>query len=198
MLGVTLRVTWVNRPEIERLRREYGGVIFAFWHNQILIPAYTHRRQGIRIMISQSRDGEYIARTVARLGFVPVRGSSRRFAVRALKEIVKEGRAAHDLSITPDGPRGPRYRVQPGAAAMGKFSGLPVIPCGICATPRWQLNTWDRFNIPRPFARAVIIYEDPVRVPPDADAVTLDEFRRIIEARMQAAQQRAESFFSPH
>ncbi|OQY26854.1 MAG: hypothetical protein B6244_12295 [Candidatus Cloacimonetes bacterium 4572_55] len=192
LLGASWRVRLINRDLEQNLKSQHSAVILAFWHSQMLIPTYTQRQRDTRIMISQSKDGEYIARTVQRLGFTPVRGSTSRRGAQALAEMVRQGRAGYDLGITPDGPRGPRYQARIGAAILARDSGLPVIPCGVTAKKRIELNTWDRFAIPYPFTTAVVRYNPPIYVSPDADRKELEKKRLEIEKALILAQQQAE------
>ncbi len=196
LMGSTWQVFWPNRDIENNLKKKYGGVIFAFWHSQILIPAFTHRNRQIRIMISQSNDGEYIARTVKRLGFVPIRGSSSRRGLRALNELVKEGKYKQDLAITPDGPRGPRFKAQIGVVILSKRSGLPIIPCGISAKKRKELNSWDRFCIPYFFTKIAFIYGQPIHISRNINKRQLEIKRQEIESVMQDVQRQAEEYFN--
>lgn len=195
LMGWSWRVHWENLDLERQLIAEYGGVIFAFWHSQMLMPSFTHRNRAIRIMISSSKDGELIARTVGNLGFVPVRGSSSRRGMRALIEMIRDGKQGHLLAITPDGPRGPRYQAQTGVVLLGKGSGLPVLSVGIAAKKRRKLNSWDRFCIPNFFTDVVIYYDQPVIVPPDIAPEAQESYRHRIEASMLATQEKAERYW---
>src|SRR5215470_9053241 len=112
-----------KRPEC---RQRY---IYAFWHENMLLPAYHYGRARVHVLISQHADGQLIAEVCRHLGFGTVRGSSRRDGARAVRRMLKLGRSAH-LSITPDGPRGPRRQVQPGLIYLAARTGLPVVPAG--------------------------------------------------------------------
>ena len=194
-MGKTWKIIEENAEIQEKATTEYSSIIYAFWHNQMLLPSFTHRKKQVRIMISQSQDGEFIARTVSALGFVPVRGSTSRQGIKALFEMSHEGKLGHKLAITPDGPRGPRYQVQIGLLLLAQRSGLPIIPCGFAAKNRIELNSWDRFCIPKLFTPVAMIYGDPILVDKDLSKDQLEKKRLEIEQKMQQIQYRAETFF---
>jgi hypothetical protein len=190
-LGASLDVTYLPRGAEEARRRRGERVIYAFWHGRMLMPAWTHRFRGVAIMISRHKDGEFIARVVSRLGFVPARGSSTRGGVAGLKAILDLAENGHDLAFTPDGPRGPRYRVQPGVVYAAGRTGLPIIPGAIEAAPAWTLGSWDEFTIPRPFGRVLILEGEPIRVPPDLDDAGIAAQCRDLETVMHGLMARA-------
>jgi hypothetical protein len=194
LLGRSLRITWVG---LERRDAVAGPVVYAFWHARMLILAFTHRWRHIRIMISESRDGEYIARPVSRLGFVPIRGSSSRSGLRALVQMVQQAKAGHDCAVTPDGPRGPREAFQGGALGIAQRSGVPIVPIAAAAERCWRLNSWDRFVIPKPFSRAVVVLGEPVDVPKHLNAQEREALRLDLEARLVAVTRQAEKWFAP-
>ena len=154
-LGGSLRAQILPR-DFDRERR--GPVIFSFWHGRMLIPSFTHRGRGVGILISIHRDGEYIARVVDRMGFKTIRGSSTRGGVPGLKGMLRLAERGCDVAFTPDGPRGPRYRVQPGVIYAASRTGLPVVPCAVEANPAWVLNSWDEFTIPKPAGSTRILF----------------------------------------
>ena len=165
-------------------RDRTGPVIYACWHGRMLIPSFTHRGKGMGILVSRHRDGEYIARVVDRLGFVPVRGSSTRGGVPGLRGMMRLSERGCDVAFTPDGPRGPRYRVQKGVIYAASRTGLPVVPTAVEANPAWVLGSWDEFTIPKPFARTVIVCGEPIHVPAELDREALEHHRVKLEAEM--------------
>lgn len=125
-LRATMRLEFVD---CERFREgARGQVIFAFWHGRLLMMPYFYRGKGISILVSQSKDGELIARTVAGFGLDSVRGSTTRGALSGLKGLMKAARAGRDLAITPDGPKGPFQKAQMGAVQLARTTGLPIVP----------------------------------------------------------------------
>jgi hypothetical protein len=143
-------------------------------------------------MISTSKDGEYQNRLFERFGFHTVRGStSARGAVACALTMAKQLRNGAVLAHTPDGPRGPLHVVHQGAIFLAQKSGVPIVPAGISANPRLLLSTWDQYLIPAPFARAALIFGDPIRVPKDLDengrAIYAERLRQaIIDLEAQA------------
>ena len=159
-----------------------GGVIYTLWHGRLLPLTYLHRHQNIATLISQSSDGEYIARVVERWGYTAMRGSSSRGGSGALREMVKVARTGRSLAITPDGPRGPRQRLKPGVLTLAQLTGQPMIPISASATRAWWVDArWDLFLVPRPLATVFVRYADPVYVPRDADQATIAEIGSRVE-----------------
>lgn len=163
--GKTWRITWVGNESLREIRDRGGKVLYASWHKNILPLAYFYRKQGIHIMISEHRDGEFIARTVKRLGFHPLRGSSTRGGSKALFEMSQVSKRGFDAGITPDGPKGPKHKVQPGTVVIASRSNLPVVPVAVSARPCWKLKSWDNFIIPKPLSKVVISIGKPLHLP---------------------------------
>lgn len=189
MLGGTWRIEWASSEGAASLEAESRPYLLAFWHEHILSLAYTHRDRGIVVLVSQSRDGEYISQVIHRLGLGTVRGSSSRGGVRALLHMAKHGREGHSLAVTPDGPRGPRHQVQTGLLSIAARSGLPIVPLTTGCRGSWRLDSWDRFEIPKPFARVRVITGEPISIPMDA---TVDALERDYSMRVQSAMDEVE------
>jgi lysophospholipid acyltransferase (LPLAT)-like uncharacterized protein len=166
-----------RRPEN---RQRY---IYAFWHENMLLPACFYGRCDIHVLISQHADGQFIAEVCRHLGFPTVRGSTTRGGVEAMRHMLKLGRSVH-LAITPDGPRGPRRRVQPGLVYLAAKTGLPIVPAGIAYDRPWRARSWDRFALPRPWSRAIAVTDELVVVPLDATREQLEEYRQRVEDMM--------------
>ncbi|MFQ5988132.1 MAG: lysophospholipid acyltransferase family protein, partial [Dehalococcoidia bacterium] len=152
LLGRTLRCAFINREIELELRRE-GSFILAGWHSRSLYFAYHYRDQTMSVMISGSTDGEIVAPVVNAMGVLPVRGSSSRGGTMAFRKVVRLLKEGWDTAITPDGPRGPRCRVQPGVIELACISGAPILPATFDARYRVVFNSWDRFVLPLPFSR---------------------------------------------
>lgn len=176
----------VRTPEPHRPLTAHGAVIYTLWHGRLLPLTFLHRRQNIATLISQSSDGEYIARVVERWGYTAVRGSSSRGGSAALREMVKLARTGRSLAITPDGPRGPRQQLKPGVLTLAQLSGQPIIPMSASATRAWWVDArWDLFLVPKPFATVFVRYADPVYVPRDADETATAAIGREVEATLK-------------
>lgn len=174
-----------------KLSREDGApqdefrrpAIWSFWH-RCLIPAAWHwRRLQVGVMTSRSFDGEYIARIIEKLGFVAVRGSSSRGAVRALLGMKDHVDAGNIVGFTIDGPRGPRYVAKPGPVLLAKKTGLPLLTLHAGMRNAWVLRSWDAFLIPKPFSTVLIRMGRMIPVPADAD----DAAMQSCHAELQAA-----------
>ena len=179
-----LTVRIVQAPSsLARLNRSPApSGIYAFWHAQQLSMLWHYRRSGAAILISASRDGEYIARIAKAVGYRPVRGSTSRLGAAGLKEMIRHAGEGKTVAFTPDGPRGPRHSVQPGVLAVAQQTGCPIVPTAVGLSDFWELPSWDRFRVPKPFARGWSCWGEPLYVPADADAAALrrmaDELRR--------------------
>jgi lysophospholipid acyltransferase (LPLAT)-like uncharacterized protein len=191
LLARTWRVREVGREGWLRCRAERRPVIVALWHGQMLPLVEYHRDQGVSVLISEHRDGEIIARVVEALGFRTIRGSTSRGGARALLEIVRTLRRGEEVAITPDGPRGPRHSFAGGALVAAQRSGAPVIPVLAHVSRAWRLRSWDRFEIPKPFARIVVAYGEPTYVEAATAQAAAEEAPRF-EALMHAVAETAE------
>ena len=160
-LGATWRVKVHGRQALLDRTPEAPRVVLTLWHGQMLPILWAHR-QPTGVMISEHKDGEIIARIVGTFGFFGVRGSSSRGGTRALLEAVQVLKRSADMAITPDGPRGPRYSFAPGALVLAHRAGAPVVSLVAHVDRKWQLRSWDGFEIPKPFARVTIEYGEPV------------------------------------
>lgn len=169
-------------------------IIFAIWHNRlalalILYERYVARRDRHRKMaalVSASRDGALLARILELFNVQPVRGSSSRRGAQALRELVTWGQRDHDLAITPDGPRGPRYVVQEGVISAAQLTGLPIVPVAYRLSWKITFKSWDRFQMPLPFARCDVITGSALRVPREATAEEREALRQELEERLRA------------
>jgi lysophospholipid acyltransferase (LPLAT)-like uncharacterized protein len=192
LVGKTIRLKVIGEEKVRTARKKTENVIYAFWHNRMLLLVYAHRHRGINVIVSRSRDGELIARTAQRFGFEAVRGSSSSGGGPAQLRLLKKLTGGVDAAVAPDGPRGPRYRVQMGVIHLGQKSGCPVIPVAVSASRKLVLKSWDGLRIPCPFARAVLIYGEPVEVSPHSG---LEEKRRELEKRLMEVIQKADSYY---
>jgi lysophospholipid acyltransferase (LPLAT)-like uncharacterized protein len=163
--------------------------IYAFWHETLLFPAA--RRAKVHILISQHADGELIAQVCRHLGIGVVRGSSTRGGSQALLELLHCSRRAH-LAVTPDGPRGPRRRLQRGLILLASASGLPIVPCGVGFARAWRARSWDRFAVPHPWSTATGVLGPAIRVPPRLTRDGLEHYRRLVEEQLLLATDAAE------
>lgn len=165
------------RVETENLDRSFAGergVILVTWHGRTLICANVFKGRGLWALISLSRDGELQNNIFGRFGFQIVRGSTGRGGVRGALQMARKVKEGGVLAFTPDGPRGPTHRVQPGVILMAQKSGAPIVPLGVSVSSRWLIKSWDSYLIPKPFARAFMLLGDPIHVPPHITEVERD------------------------
>jgi len=185
----TLRWTVDGAEHWERFMRLERQPIIAFWHGRILGGLHYFRRHGIVVMTSQNFDGEWIARIIHRFGYGTARGSTSRGAARALVQLREDLRAGRPVAFAIDGPRGPARVAQPGAVWLAGATGHPILPFHIEASDSWTLRSWDRTQIPKPFARVAIAIGEPMTVAGTADdvveaaRVALEEVLRRLENR---------------
>lgn len=168
-LGWTTRIYWFKNEACESLEKSGHGLIYAIWHNQQLFLLYPYRGQKIAPLISQSSDGEYIARCLPKFGMLAVRGSTTRGGARALIRLLQASRDGYRPMLTPDGPRGPIYKVQSGILFLAKKTGLPIIPVGSALSHKIKVHSWDRMRVPLPFGKTALTYGTPIYVTSDED-----------------------------
>jgi hypothetical protein len=172
------------------------GKIFCGWHGRSLIPANYFRKLGYWVIISHSQDGEMQTRIFTRFGYNIIRGSTGRGGVRALIESIKVLKKNGSMAITPDGPRGPSGVVQEGVMMMAQKSGCALIPVSTHAKPSFYVNTWDKYMVPMPFAKAVFMFGEPIYVPPDSTPEEVELLRKRLEDEIHRLQSEAENWFS--
>jgi lysophospholipid acyltransferase (LPLAT)-like uncharacterized protein len=185
IIGMTQRITYVGLGRARDVLRQHGSGIIAFWHNRILGTTYNYFRlfgdKQIVALISRSRDGEYATRIQEVFGTIPVRGSSNRVNVDAVKKIVREIKAGKNCAITPDGPRGPRYSVQNGALVIATLANAPIIPVCYDCTKKRVLNSWDQFIVPLPFGKMVFVFGNPIFTRDGSRKIAVDQLRVVLK-----------------
>ncbi len=187
LLCRTCRVVIVD-PENENAPLEKDkSLIYASWH-QRFFPGVTFfaTRKPIAIMISRSRDGEFIAKVADILGWHPIRGSSSKGGVSALIKLKKRAAEGYRIGHIVDGPKGPFGSVKPGIVMMAQATGLAIVPVITSAERHWQAKSWDRFMIPKPFTRIIIRFGEPFYVPRQVNSDQFEDKRKEIEDRLSA------------
>ncbi len=169
--------------------------IAAFWHENILVPCYLFARPEILVLISQHADGEMIAQVCEWLGFGTIRGSKTRGGIKAMREMVRSCQG-HYIAVMPDGPRGPRRKLELGLIYLAAKTGLPIVLLGVGHDRPWRLKTWDRFCLPRPFSTAIVVASEPIHIPEDADRATLESYRERVEQMLTEVTDYAERLAS--
>ena len=193
LIGPTLRVS-ISCEDGAQETLEQRPLIASFWHSCMIPATYICRDLGVRVMSSNSYDGEYMGRIIRKFGFVAVKGSSSRNAVRALLGLRRALGDGWTVAFTLDGPRGPRHKVKPGPVALARSSGVPLTMFHAAVDKAWVLNSWDRMMIPRPFSRVLLRFGKLIPVPADASDEEVERYT----AALQAALDRVCEFSEAH
>jgi len=159
-------------PEYTAGLRRGERFVYAFWHSTMLPLVVFHRDEGAAVLVSRHRDGELIARVIERMGFVAARGSSTRGGEAGVRGMLAWAERDRHLGITPDGPRGPAEEVKDGAIYLAERAALRLVPTAAAAHPARVLATWDRFLVPWPFARVLVVHGAPFAPGPAGGAAT--------------------------
>jgi len=191
LIGRTLRLRLLLAPgATQDPPRE--RTIYCMWHQCVIAAAYPYRNRDLRIVISRSFDGELIARTIKKLGYIPVRGSSSRGGAGALLALHDEVQQRAMAVFTADGPRGPRHVAKPGPVLLARNTGAPLVAFHVACERAWVLHSWDALMIPKPFSRGVVSVEAPITVPPDDQDGALPRSLMELQRRLDSARTSAE------
>lgn len=191
----TLRWEVEEYNNLDDIRKSGKRLIIVFWHGRIFMATYFFRDQHIVVMTSRNRDGEYIAKVIQRFGYGLARGSSTRGSRAATVECLRAMEDGRDLGLAIDGPKGPRYIAKPGAAYFARKSGNPVIPLHIAVRKKWVMNSWDHFQVPVPFARAVVLTGHPIYVNLDASPEEVRAAEECIQFELENLRERGDSWW---
>jgi hypothetical protein len=186
LLAFTLRLEVRDLCGIGSRDANIPPVIYILWHNRFFVvpPAWNKICYGHRktvALTSASKDGAMVASAMAVFGLGAVRGSSSRRAVAALVGLKRALMEGLDVCLTPDGPRGPRYKIQPGFIKLAEATGAPIVPIHVRFSSAWRLKTWDRFVIPKPFSRVVVTFAEAITVPRGLDESAFENERVKLE-----------------
>jgi lysophospholipid acyltransferase (LPLAT)-like uncharacterized protein len=195
LIGSTMRLRVVDfekaMAEIESRR-----FILAFWHSRILIVSYLYKGWGGVSLVSGSKDGEIIAQILKRQGQETIRGSTSRDGVRALAKLIKAlQQEVRPGAVVPDGPRGPRFKVQAGIITLAQKTGYPIVPVSYSAKTIKIFASWDRFILPCPFSEGRVIYGTPLSVPCKVNAETKEVYRARLEGELNRITQLVDRYY---
>ncbi len=196
-LGSTLRWQVSGVEHLEAVAAAGRQPIFGFWHGRILQGTLYFQRRGIVVITSENFDGEWIARVIGRFGFGTARGSTSRGARGAMRQLLRVMSQGRPTAFTLDGPRGPSRVAQPGAVWLAKATGHPVVPFHAESSTHWTLRSWDRTQIPKPFANVALAIGEPLYVPREADEAGLEQARVELERRLGALEGEARRMAGP-
>jgi lysophospholipid acyltransferase (LPLAT)-like uncharacterized protein len=168
-------------PSVDPVNEKYSGQkIYIFWHEYILFPLYLRGNNNLVMLLSPHRDAEILSRTAHHMGFQCVRGSSYRGGASALRELMNKSRGMN-LTMTPDGPRGPRRKLAQGPIYLAAKLGLPLVAMGFGYDQPWRTRSWDRFALPRPYSRARAVVSPAINLPTDLDRDGVEYYRQRVE-----------------
>ena len=184
ILGATWRMEIRGGEHLEQARKMSDSVIFVFWHGRLLVLSWSHRGSKVYILASEHYDGDLMGKTIEWLGFGHLKGSTTRGGTRALRELRSLLGGGQDIGLTVDGPKGPRGKVQQGATELSRLASSAVLPVSDTARGRKIFGSWDRFQVPVPFARVIVEYGEPLIVPAGAGAEERERLRIELERRL--------------
>ncbi len=191
-LGSLMRIRVVGEERERELEATKSNWILAVLHGRMVVPLYTHRKRGITGLTSPSRDGEIITSLVQKLGYKTVRGSSRESAAAGLRGMIRVAKSSVVANMV-DGPTGPREDPKLGTVAIAKAAGIPIVPLIGAAAPAWEFErSWDRFQVPWPFSRGVVIVGEPMTIPAEEKADDLEKWRLELKRRMISLREQAD------
>jgi lysophospholipid acyltransferase (LPLAT)-like uncharacterized protein len=187
MISLTYRVKIVDPRNESDILDKGKSLIYASWH-QRFFPGiqFFATRKPISIIISKSRDGDFIARIVDILGWYPVRGSSSRGGSEALQKVNELALNGYKIGHIVDGPQGPPEVIKAGLIRIAQVTGKPIIPTITSGQKKWVFNSWDRFMVPKPFSRVIIRFGEPIYVSPDLNEDEFEKNRVLVEKKMKA------------
>lgn len=197
-LMCTLRISSSGVAQSSARLGKDMGVLFVTWHDLTLMPLHLFRHQDIGVMMSTSRSGRIQAGFFRLYGWPTVWGSTKkREGIKALREVLRSLRAGQSFAFTPDGPKGPRHHAHPGVIYLASNAPTVLMPLGVAASAYWNLPTWDKYLIPKPFARVHIHIGEPLALPADIarDEMELwqDRITAVINEASAQAQKRIQT-----
>jgi len=175
----------------DQLRKRTRQIFIAFWHRHLMVVLCAYRGLHFCAPVSTHKDGEYVAHVMERLGSLAVRGSTTRGSVNLLRGMLRAVKEGWNCGVTPDGPRGPRFTVQPGVIMLARRSGLPLYPVGVAAKGAWVLNSWDAFVIPKPGAKVCIFFGQPL-LPETLSSLPIGTLCAMLKESLEDANRQAE------
>jgi lysophospholipid acyltransferase (LPLAT)-like uncharacterized protein len=182
------RFTVVEQDAIRPLLEPGYPAIIALWHASLIYTLFCFRHHPAVIMVSGSSDGEWVARSLNSWGQIPMRGSKHKGGLRTVKEMARIMRQQGcNAGIVADGSKGPARIAQKGAVVLAKETGAPMVPTGFAAKPAFRFNSWDRTILPFPGSKVVMVYGQPISVPPDARGIQIEESRKNLEDSLNEA-----------
>ena len=185
-IGVTCRKRELGLEHIARLRKSGKNWIYCTWHTNVSVAVWVLKKQNLALMVSESVDGEKIARVIRSYGNTALRGSTSKGSVKVFRKMLQWLREGRSAGITPDGPRGPKHVLQSGTVALAQKAGCPLVPIHIESTRQWVLaKSWDNHKLPKPFSTIVVVYGPPYCLPRKMDKEEFESRRLEFEKIMR-------------
>jgi|SRR5689334_3198612 lysophospholipid acyltransferase (LPLAT)-like uncharacterized protein len=195
--GPTLRYEVLGWQHIDRVHSENRHCVYSFWHQTIFLAMWWWRHRGVVAMTSGNFDGQILGSALARLGFGTTYGSSSRGGLRGLAVLARQLRAGHDVAFAADGPRGPRHIAKPGPVILARRSRCPIVAFHLFAEHAHTFEkAWDRFQLPRPFSRVVLVIGAPIELLDEIGRDAVERKQAELQSALERARETAESWFS--
>lgn len=184
------RIEYLGEDTLRSLWQRGEQLILPYWHEQTMLMVFAYRGPKVNVLISASKDGELLTRTMRFFNIDAVRGSSSRGGRAAFRALVELGRQNVDIVLTPDGPRGPRRELKDGVIQLARLTGRPVVPMAFCCSRGFRFSSWDRFLFPLPFGRGIYAFGEPLRYSQEEG---VDGFRERLLLAMKQVQDKAQA-----
>jgi lysophospholipid acyltransferase (LPLAT)-like uncharacterized protein len=191
VLCLTLKIVEKNKRPVEDLIQNNQNAVFAFWHGTMIVPWYLLKNFSPSTIISKSKDGKILTNILKKWGYSVLRGSSSNNGKEILDNLVVEAINKKNIAITPDGPRGPEKVMKAGAVIIAKKSNIPLILVGVGYGKKKILKSWDKFEVPYFFSKAIIVYSDPIFIDANLSYSETDEKIKAINVELQNIQLKA-------
>lgn len=188
----TVRIRVVNTDVVSNLEKEKKNYVAVFWHGSMLLGWYLQKDKNFSSLVSKSKDGDVLNTILAKWNYKVIRGSSRDGGKVALESMIKLVNDGYSLAITPDGPIGPIYKMKAGAIIISQRCAVPLVLVGIAIKNKWTLKSWDRFEIPKPFSKAVVYYSEPLSIENNLNREETDMRIEKCEIQLNQLQKKAE------
>jgi len=197
-LSFTIRLREHNPEHVRQFWSNGRSVIVAFWHGRLLmVPVIfmLHRERAASGLISHHSDGEIISRSARLLGYETIRGSTGKGGLSAFRKLIRLLKDGSDIALAPDGPRGPRYRVQQGTIDLARLSGAPILPMAFSSSKKKIFKSWDAFLLPVPFSRGVFAWGEPIYVENNSNEEYIEDKRALLERKLMSITNLADNYF---
>jgi lysophospholipid acyltransferase (LPLAT)-like uncharacterized protein len=164
VLCKSVKIEKINSNKVDNLIKTNQNFVLAFWHGTMLITWFVHRNQNFSALVSLSKDGSLLANSLAKWGFKVERGSSHKGGKEALNTLLENSKQNFSVAITPDGPTGPARQMKAGAVITAQRSKIPLVLCGVAYKKKYVFNSWDKFEVPKFFSKAILKYSEPILI----------------------------------